>query len=86
MNEERLQEYELKKKLFVNEQHDFEFNQICERKFVQFSREGDTDLPVLHNNQSSFDNQSIHSYLILTLLQHNMSALRNNKLKSFVKL
>ena len=85
VNDKRIQEYNVKKKLYDMEQHDVEMNRQCEIKFVQFIVKANPDLLVKSGNQGNIDYHTVQRHLTLSLMQGNVSKLRNNELKAFIK-
>ena len=85
VNEKRLKEYALKKKLFDSEQKDVGINTICELKLANIVVKAKPDLPVQMNNQGCIDFHSVHGHLNLAMLQENASSLLNSDLKSFIR-
>ena len=86
VNERRIDEYNVRKKQFDSEQRKHDLNIACEKKLVQIIiKTIGTDSLVTSVNQSNIEFQSVQDHLTLSVLQENLSSLRINELKAFVK-
>ena len=86
VNEKRIEEYDIKKKQYDTEQREDELNALCESRLIELVMScSTTDLQVLNENQSDIDFQLVRNHLTLSLLQDNLSKVKNNKLKAFIK-
>ena len=86
VNEKRIGEYQIKKRLYDSEQKDSDMNKACEQKIIDIVLNSRPDIRVQANSQfNNIGYNMVQDYLTIAMLREHSSKVLSNELKSFIQ-